>query len=528
MINLSRRSILLLSLVALCLACRGPARPAGTAEAPGVSASPETSAARHLVVLHTNDIHGQVLPRNATWLDAEEPPLVGGLERLAARIAAESAAARSSGADVLVVDAGDWFQGTPEGMLADGRSFLGALSRVGHAAMCVGNHEFDHGVETLKAHLKAVKLPTVLANLRDRESGERPRWVKPWRIFKRAGLKIAVVGLLTPATPEITDDSVRAFEFVEPSVALAEVRAELGDSVDLVLPLTHLGVGADRDLARAHPDLPLIVGGHSHTYLAEGAREGEVLIVQAGSKASALGRVDLWLDPRNGKCLRSEARLIDLMEEAAADDLPRGLARACERLVAKSAAHMDAAVGELGAALLRSRHPLETAPAGNLITDVMRARTGADVALQNRGGIRCDLAAGTVTRRDLFEILPFGNHLVTVTLTGAELLATLRRAVEGQAHSGMEFSGLVLEVREGAAGHRVLGARVGGEPLAPEREYRVTMNSFLAGGGDAYLELGSERRRVDERTALRDVMAEAFAEHGTITPPTENRYLRRR
>jgi 2',3'-cyclic-nucleotide 2'-phosphodiesterase (5'-nucleotidase family) len=516
-LHFNRRKLLLLPLLALCLSCWAPAR------APEAATGPQ-----HLVVLHTNDIHGQVLPRDATWLDDEHPPLIGGLERLAARIAQESEEARRSGAGVLVVDGGDWFQGTPEGMLEDGRDFLEALARVGHDVLCVGNHEFDHGVETIEAHLKASKLPAVLANLRGRADGKRPAWVKPWRIFKRAGLKIAVVGLLTPATPEITDDSVRAFEFVDPALALEEVRRELGDSVDLVLPLTHLGVNGDRDLARAHGDLPLIVGGHSHTYLPEGLREGEVLIAQAGSKASALGRVDLWFDRESGECLRSRSRLIDLMEEARADDLPPGLVRACEHLVKRSSGHMDSVVGELATPLSRSRHPLETAPAGNLITDVMRRRTDADVALQNRGGIRCDLAAGPVTRRDLFEILPFGNHLVTVTLTGAELLATLRRAVEGQAHSGLEFSGLVLEVREGTSGNEVLGVAIGGEPLALKREYRVTLNSFLAGGGDAYLELGGELNRVDDRAALRDVMEEAFAQAGVLTPPTENRYRRRR
>lgn len=518
---IARRSlILLLPCLWLALACAGPT---------GALLRFGESEPRHLVILHTNDIHGQVLPRDAIWLDDRDPPSIGGLKRLGARIAQESRAARAGGADVLVVDGGDWFQGTPEGMIEDGRAFLKALARAGHDVLCVGNHEFDYGVKTLKGHLKAVKLPAVLANLRRRSDGKRPSWVKPWRVFKRGGLRIAVVGLLTPATPEITDDSVRAFEFVDPGVALAQVRAELGDSVDFVLPVTHLGVNGDRQLARAHPDLPLIVGGHSHTYLPEGETEGDVLIVQAGSKASALGRVDLWFDRDSGECLRREARLIDLMEEPDPRTLPAGLAFACDRLAAQSAVRMDSLVGELATPLLRSRHPLDTSPAGNLITDLMRARSGADVALQNRGGIRCDLAAGPVTRRDLFEILPFGNHLVTVTLTGAELEDCLRRAVEGRAHSGLEFSGLTLDVRVTAGGaNKLLGVVVGGEPLEADRDYRVTVNSFLAGGGDAYLELGGERERVDDRVPLREVLEQAFASQKAITPPTDNRYRRQK
>jgi 2',3'-cyclic-nucleotide 2'-phosphodiesterase (5'-nucleotidase family) len=210
-LKLSRRRFAFLAL-ALCAACAAPktstapkaARPEAAIEpaAPQVAPSEEPGVARptepvHFVILHTNDVHGQVLQRKATWLDKQNPPMVGGLERLAAEVSAERRQAEDEGAQVIVVDAGDWYQGTPEGVLDHGRAFLEALALVGYDALCIGNHDLDHGLANLKRILAASRLPAVVANVRA-AGGERADWAPPWRIVKRAGLSVALVGLLTP------------------------------------------------------------------------------------------------------------------------------------------------------------------------------------------------------------------------------------------------------------------------------------------------------------------------------------------
>ncbi len=481
---------------------------------------------RHLVVFHTNDIHGQVLPRPATWLKDVDPlPDSGGLPRLAATVLRERREAEASGAAVLFVDGGDWFQGTPEGHLERGRGFLEALALAGHDALVVGNHEFDHGVDVLRELLPVMGERALLANVRDAE-GQRIPGTRDSVVVERLGLRIALVGLLTPVTPDITHASTRALVFEPPAEALARVKSELGDSVDWILPVCHLGVEHERALAIAHPWLDLVVGGHSHTYLRQGVDEGSTLVVQAGDKASALGRVDLWFDAE-GRVVRKSARLMDLYDEPGAEDRNTLVDERCAALAKRAAESMDQVVGVLGGPLEQSRRPLVNTSAGNFITDLMRARSGAPIALHNRGGIRNTLPAGPVTRRDLFSILPFGNHLVTLELDGATLIEIFRRSVEDEDARALEFSGLVVVVRMEAGKARFVELRVGAEPCDPARRYKVTTNSFLAEGNDGLKELAAAAPRELDFVVLRDMLEYAFA-GGTLTPQTDQRYEVRR
>jgi 2',3'-cyclic-nucleotide 2'-phosphodiesterase (5'-nucleotidase family) len=186
---------------------------------------------------------------------------------------------------------------------------------------------------------------------------------------------------------------------------------------------------------------------------------------------------------------------------------------------------MDRPVAQLLEPLQRSHDRFRSGPAGNLITDVMRSRSGADFALQNRGGIRCDLPVGTVTRRNLFELLPFGNHLVLLDCPGSVLIETVRKAVEGTAHTGLEVSGLTVVYEEDAEGHgHLVRLEVQGVPIDPEASYRVATNNFLAGGGDGYPELGELERIHEEPEPLRALLEENFRAAGEVTPPTDDRY----
>lgn len=516
------RRTLLLVLLAACVGALFPAALPAAAQS-STSTGSVVGGPADLVVLHTNDVHGQVLARPATWLrDVDPLPDSGGLPRLAARLVGLVREIEESGAAVVLCDGGDWFQGTPEGQVDDGRGFLEAFAAVGHDAVVPGNHEFDHGVDVFLEHLRAIEMPAVLANVRMPDGSPLPGTVEHV-VVERAGLRIALVGLLTTGTPAITHASTKALVWEDPAEALARVRRDLGDDVDLVLPVTHMGVEDDRALARAHPDLPLVVGGHSHTFLRKGVREGRTLVVQAGAKASVIGRVDVWLDEDGGvEGLR--ASHVELYREPGPASRNERVDSLCRALVERAAGRMDEVVGVLGGPLDVMRRELVNSSAGNLITDAMRERTGADVAIHNRGGIRTSLPAGPVTRRDLFMVLPFSNHVETVTLEGSAVIELFRRSVESDRRSGLEFSGVTLEVDASGPQPRLLRVlRPDGQAIGADDAIRLTTNSYLAAGGDGWDVLAAAQAREIDSVLLRDLLEDAMA-GGALTPATDTRY----
>ncbi|QDU83635.1 Trifunctional nucleotide phosphoesterase protein YfkN precursor [Planctomycetes bacterium Pla163] len=512
-----RRLASIAAVLLVCLWTQGLA-----ASDAGASASEEPI---HLILLHTNDVHGQTLPRRATWIEDREV-WVGGLERAAAYIESVRRRADGPGEGVVLVDGGDWFQGTPEGRVREGREFVKLLKRLDYDAMALGNHEFDLGIEPLLALLLEAEMPSVCANLY--ESGERVGWVRPYRIVERCGLRIAFVGLISPSTPDITHVEARRLDFRDPIAEFTRVCDELPDDIDLVIPLTHNGLYLDRELAVARPDLPLVVGGHSHTYLRDGVVVGPTRIVQAGDKCTVVGRVDLLIDPATKRVLSSTSRLIELDRDPDPEFVDAELAAGVARLVERTDAAMSVEVGRLSETPVPPT-PFASGGLGSWIADSMRTFARADVGLHNRGGIRSSLAKGPVTRRALFEVCPFGNTVVSFELTGAELEACLEQAIESRPEIRIEVSGVELDVRmvdDEEHPLRLVAVRVGGEPLDPKRTYRMATNSFLATGGDRVFRFDRELDLLDSGVLINELLEQQFAGTKSIALPTDSRFAR--
>ncbi len=516
--GLGRRAVLGLLLALWVAACaatggEGRGRPQGSVR---------------LVVLHTNDIHGQVLPRKATWLDRQAPPQIGGLPRVAGYVNAVRRELEGTGTELLVLEGGDWYQGTPEGGLEQGLPFVEALAAISFDALAIGNHEFDHSTANLRRLLEATGERAVCANLRDPASGERVSWIEPWRIVDCGGLRIAIVGLITPETPSISHADTRALTFVEPALELATVKRELDGRCDLILPLAHMGVEEALATAKAHPDLPLLITGHSHTYLKEGKRDGAGLVVQTGAKASAVGRVELEIDGPSATVTSVRASLVDLLTEPEEQDRNAKVESICAELVTRAEADMKCEVGELAAPLKAGRGPLSTV-ASSWVADLVRERMGADVGLHNRGGTRAEIDAGAVTVREVFEMLPFDNDVVLLEVPGSVLEAVVRGAIEGTVHSGLDYSGMRVFVRsrqeEGATRLAFVRIEIAGAPLEPQKLYRVALNSFLAGGGDGFKELARSTKLAQDPILLRELAEAALVRAGRITPPADARIV---
>ncbi len=477
-----------------------------------------------LRIVSTNDFHGAFDPRADTAGVRR-----GGAAYLASAIRQAEAGCPAPCTTVLL-DGGDMFQGTLTSNLAYGRPVVAFYDRIDVAAAALGNHEFDWGIDSLQARMREAPFAILGANVRD-ESGQRPAWIRADTIVERDGIRIGIVGVATPETPEVTRASnVRGLTFLQPAPIVDEHARRLrARGADVVVVVAHMGAFCDRtpdatcrgevvDMANAITEqVDAIVSGHSHS-LVNTVVNG-IPIVQAGSSGRSIAVLDL--EPSGGRW-RPTAELRAVFS----DSLPADSAVAA--LVADASAQVAAIVGrQVGSNATRLSRTGAQYPLGNFIADAQRWAGRADVAVMNNGGIRADLLAGDVTFGHLYEIQPFGNALMRVTVTGTTLLSYLESIVAGdrlRAH----VSGVRVRFDPAAPnGSRVVEARLSdGRPIAPGGSYTVVLNDFLAEGGDG-LGLGREATRTEAIGALDldALIAYVQAHPQPLTAPDEARLI---
>jgi 2',3'-cyclic-nucleotide 2'-phosphodiesterase (5'-nucleotidase family) len=497
-----------------------------------VPAPPDPGGVAHLVILHTNDMHGQALPLRG----AAGPR--GGLVALAAAIERERSAARRDGIEPILVDAGDLWVGPPEGERTEGRLVVDCMNELHYDAVEVGNHEFDHGPEKVAALAERARFPLLGANVKEIATGRLPAWLHESATVARDGVTVRFVGLLTSHVHEVTVEGALAGLDVEDEVSATTSVLREAAPGDLTILVTHCGHVRDQELARRfHGAIAAIVGGHTHVALAPALRVPEdspdpVLVVQTGARTENLGRMDLLVERGTHRVLRADDRLIPVRPDAGetpqggppGGDRPGPVGRV-EALVGAEAKECDrifgAKVGSLDEALHAPGHG-RTSKLGSLICDVVRRASGADLAFTNQGGLRADLPGGTVLWRNLREVDPFGNTLVILRFPGSELRELLEEmcAVDPLESSGLE---LRWDSRR-PVGSRIVSVRVGGEPLDEKKTYTVATNNFLAGGGDRYTYFKRGHFAVhptdpeDHRPVeIRNLVRAYFEKTGTVT-----------
>ena len=461
-----------------------------------------------MVFLHWNDFHGQVQPREATWRNRarkDQPlPLVGGAAALAGYVQQVRKAAGE--ARVIVTDGGDWYQGTLEGNETKGRLVVALMNRLLPDAVVLGNHEFDFGEDNVRALVGLAKFPVLGANVLDKKAKEPTLlpYLKPFVTVEVQGVRIALVGLLTESTRLVSTGPWGDAEFEHEQTTLKRLLPEVRKAADVVVLITHCGVETDKELAAAFPEIPLILGGHSHTGLDKPIKVGGTWIVQTHGKASEVYRVDAALDREHKQLTLLDSRMVELdLAEHPEDPDTKAFVAAETKAIA---AAWDQPIGELLADLKAERGPNSSGP-GNLVADVMREASGADLAFTNKGGLRTSLKKGPLTARMVYELLPFENTSVTMTLTGAQLRSVLTTALDRE-HRPLEISGgsyrYTFLKDEGV--RKLLEVQVGGKPLVDEQKYRVAVNSFLAGGGDGFPQFKDGTERQDGGVFLRDLL----------------------
>jgi 2',3'-cyclic-nucleotide 2'-phosphodiesterase (5'-nucleotidase family) len=467
-----------------------------------------------LRVLAITDFHGALDARVWPWSAGRA---VGGAATIKTWL---DSLARDCGCTSVRLDGGDEIQGTPIANFTYGRPVIAAFNALGIDAAAIGHREFEWTVDTLRARAREARYRFVAANITDATS-RAPDWAEPWTLISRGGGKVAVIGLTTRSTPSTTrPQNVAGLVFGDLAEAVRHALPAARAAADFVIVLAHEGAGEMVGLARAldSGSVDLIVAGHSHERV-DTVVHG-IPVIQAGSSGRAIAVVDFIRAAGGGRLVRT--RLETPWVDAVTPD--RDLANA----IAREQRAVDSLIGRTVATLKAGmRREGDEYPLGRLLADAFRHIGRTDVGLVNNGGIRANLAAGSLSYGALFDAMPFQNRLVRISLTGAALRDMLEHALEPgtpTAHvSGLRVS---YDPRR-PAGQRIKRIRLSNDrALDPRRTYTLAVQDFVAGGGDGFGMLTTWPASDAGLTDLDAVIAYLSVLRQPVSPPTDERFHR--
>ncbi len=476
----------------------------------------------NLTVFHTNDAHSHFLPRPAVWRD--DGRLVGGVIPLASQLAKE----RTHSAPDLFLDAGDFMTGNPVCQIAPngipGEAIAAMMNLLDYDAGTIGNHEFDIGVPALKKLVGLFDYPLIAADIVD-EKGQNVFRSDPL-IIEKAGLKIGILGVSCAEMSGVVAPSrFQGLKSIDQAWVLQRQAAQLDSQTDLIIAITHNGVDGDVELARIleGSGIDLIVGGHSHSRLKTPRLEGGILIVQAGSKWTNLGRLDLQVE--KDRIVSYNGRLITLWAEGA--EAGPELTALVGKYKKQVADQFGRTIGTLVTDWHKGRGESNL---GNFLADQMRFSADADVGLVNSGGIRKSMKAGPITALDIHEMLPFSNMLVRTSLTGKQLATVVQTNANSQVsgkHGILQVSGLSYRYRTSGDGQAALVEEisVGGQPLQLDSVYTVAMPDYVVMMAGEYLNIEVPEVE-DVGLTMTEAVVQAVSASGPIDSQIEGRIMR--
>ncbi|AHW08618.1 TPA_asm: bifunctional UDP-sugar hydrolase/5'-nucleotidase [Salmonella enterica subsp. enterica serovar Montevideo] len=473
-----------------------------------------------ITILHTNDHHGHFWRSEyGEYGLAAQKTLVDSIRKEVAQ----------EGGSVLLLSGGDINTGVPESDLQDAEPDFRGMNLIGYDAMAVGNHEFDNPLTVLRQQEKWAKFPFLSANIYQKSTGER--LFKPWAIFTRQDIKIAVIGLTTDDTAKIGNpEYFTDIEFRKPAEEANVVIQELNmnEKPDVIIATTHMGhydngdhgsnAPGDVEMARSLPagSLAMIVGGHSQDPVCMASenkkqvnyvpgtpcapdKQNGIWIVQAHEWGKYVGRADFEF--RNGEMKMVNYQLIpvNLKKKVTWDNgkservlYTPEIAENPQMLSLltpfqnKGKAQLEVKIGSVNGLLEgdRSKVRFVQTNMGRVILAAQIARTGADFGVMSGGGIRDSIEAGDITYKSVLKVQPFGNIVVYADMSGKEVVDYLTTVAQMKPDSGAypQFANVSFVAKEG----KLTDLKIKGEPVDPAKTYRMATLSFNATGGDGY------------------------------------------
>ncbi|WP_309859135.1 bifunctional 2',3'-cyclic-nucleotide 2'-phosphodiesterase/3'-nucleotidase [Bacillus sp. SLBN-46] len=506
----------------------------------------------HVQLLGINDYHGQL----DTWRSIKDSTgkvvdYSGGIEYLAAYLKQREA---TNPANTLMLAAGDQVGASaPVSALLQDEPTIRFLNEIGLDAATIGNHEFDEGVpEMLRlinggSHPATVEkygpfegadFPYVAANVEYKDTGKLV--LDPYTIKEVDGVKIGIIGVVTTITPEIVIKSaVKDVVFTDEVAAINKYTEELkAKGVKSIVVLAHNpgtsktdGSGATGEVVefakKVDPEVDVIYGAHDHKYLR--ATVNGITVVQSWSYGTAFSDIDLTIDPATGDVIKDQtnAEVVDTLHSAIQPDA---------KIQAELAEYKDAVapilnrkIGETEVELTRTPNYSGEQVLGNIIADSMRAEMDTQMAFMNPGGIRNDLNVGEITWGELFGVQPFGNDLIKMTVTGDVLRELLNQQWADPTRAKMlQISGLFYTYDDSKPYmEKILDIYTeDGKKIDPAGKYTITVNNFMAGGGDGYGALLKGTDKVQGPTDLDALVHYIQNYEGPIYADYENRFLK--
>ena len=466
-----------------------------------------------LTILHTNDMHSAFVPHEASWIRESTKPLIGGFNELSFMIDS----IRGTRNNVLLLDGGDVMTGNPIADLmyggAEGGALFAMMNMIGYDAWCVGNHDFDISQENLARLTAIAQFPTLSANVVNTKDAY-PVNNKPFMIIDKGGIKIGIIGVMSQDLYHLVNqNSLVGIKVLDPIATTQRWVDELKSKTDLLIALTHQGVDDDSILASNVTGLNIIVGGHSHTRLKQPKQVNGVVIVQAGSDCENLGVLEISVE--NRRVVTFNGHLVQLWHRT---DRPRTKLSA----FIDSVQHViDVEYDQVVATLKTDWRKTDgESGLGNFVADAQREAAHADVAFMNNTGIRASVSAGPLTKREIFQVMPFRNILTTFQLSGSQLRSVLIHALR---RGGLSFSGITCQWKRNAGGQpEIVAIRANGKPLDDERMYICTASDYFVGEAKRYIGVEVTQPTYLQQTVFSALEA-AARKAGEIDSKVENR-----
>lgn len=480
----------------------------------------------HIALIYTSDIHGHVLAEKNYDSKTGGAVETGGAGSLETYL---------SGIEVpyLLLDAGDIFMGTPEGALDKGKMIIKIMNLLNYRAVACGNHELDYGLAQFEALALLADFPFLCGNLFLKDGSRIPS-ISPFAVFDISGIKVGVIGVIEEDIDKVLlAETAAQFTVTSASGTVQKYVDEISGRCDVVVVLSGLGLKKTADgqsflddygdLALAHhvTGIDIIAGGETHRALKKALKVGKTMICEPGWGLQYVGRIDLRVGKKG--IVRKKWRLVKLLSSIypPADTVGKILPLYETQEYKK----LNEVIGFTSSWILRRVGNSPEVPLGNLITDIMRNSAHTDFAFQNLFGIRDDIAPGSVRIRDLASVSPFGNTIVKMLLTGAQVRDVLRQSATGE-KGILQLSGLKMVFNSRLpADKRLLNVIVNGKEIDDEAEYSVATNNFVAGGGDGFKTFLEGKEIEDTGIKLRDAEVDYFKTNSPVKAEIEGRII---